>query len=102
MKPLLLIPVALFVAAGCTQPQTSAPATAPPVAQTPAKAPVKLSATQELTKFCRVCVLDKGEKMEEFLPSRLDKTHGGKLYKFCSEPCRKSFDAKPALYALAK
>jgi ABC-type Zn2+ transport system substrate-binding protein/surface adhesin len=97
MKNLILIPAALLVAAGCTQTQIPAP-----VAQTPTKAPVKLSSTQELAKYCRVCVVDRGEKMEEFLPSRLDKKQGEKTYKFCSEPCRKSFDAKPARYALAK
>jgi hypothetical protein len=98
MKNLLLIPVALLVAVGCNPAQTPAP-----VAEAPTSAPpVKLTATQELAKYCRVCVVDKDEKMEEFLPTRLDKTHEGKLYKFCSEPCRKSFDAKPARYALAK
>ena len=96
MKHIFWAPIALFVA-GCN----SAPAPTP-VASVPAPVkPAKLTATQELAKYCRVCVVDKGEKMEEFLPSRLTKTVGGKAYKFCSEPCRKSFDAKPARYVLA-
>lgn len=99
MKNLSLIPVALLVAAGCTPTQTPAPTVAP-VAKAPAKAPAKLTATQELAKYCRVCVVDKGEKMEEFLPTRLDKKHQGQTYKFCSDPCRKSFDAKAEKYQL--
>ena len=102
MKPLLLLPFLLL--AGCTPPQTSAPVTQTPtkapVTQTPTKAPAKLTSAQEIAKFCRVCVVDKGERMEEFLPTRLDKKHEGKLYKFCSEPCRKSFDASPKKYQL--
>ncbi len=95
MKTLILVPAALLGVAGCAPTQTPAP-----VAQTPTKAPAKLTATQELAKYCRVCVVDKGEKMEEFLPTRLDKTHQGQTYKFCSEPCRKSFDANPKKYQL--
>jgi YHS domain-containing protein len=62
--------------------------------------PVKLTAAQELTKYCRVCVVDKGEKIEEFFPSRLDTKQGGKTYKFCSDDCKKKFDANSKRYAL--
>ncbi|HEX9996388.1 MAG TPA: YHS domain-containing protein [Abditibacterium sp.] len=102
MKNLFLIPsltpFVLLFASGCNQAPDS---TVPPVSKA-AATPVKLTSAQELAKYCRVCVLDKGEKMEEFMPSRLDKKYQGQTYKFCSEPCRKSFDAKPARYALAK
>jgi YHS domain-containing protein len=98
MKQLFLVPVALFIAAGCNQTQTAAPAA--PVAKATAAAPVKLTATQELAKYCRVCVVDKGEKMEEFLPTRLNLKSSGQTYKFCSEPCRKNFDANPKKYQL--
>ena len=62
--------------------------------------PVKLTAEQELTKYCRICAVDKGEKIEEFFPSRLDTQHGGKTYKFCSDDCKKKFDANSKRYAL--
>ncbi len=91
----LAVAVALS-AAGCasnTQ-QAAAPTQA---AQTQ---PVKLTPQQELTKYCRVCVVDKGEKIEEFFPSRLDTKQGGKTYKFCADDCKKKFDANSKRYAL--
>ena len=93
---LLAVPT-LFALVGCS-PSTEPVAQAPAAATQPTPVAVKLTATQELEKYCRVCVKDKGEKMDEFLPARLDKKVGGKTYKFCSEPCRKQFDAKPANY----
>lgn len=96
MKNLFLIPVAALCVSGCNAPQTPTP-----LAQQPApKAPIKLTATQELAKYCRVCVVDRGEKMEEFLPTRLNLQSGGHLYKFCSPPCRESFEARPERYQL--
>ena len=93
------LPVALAVGAiGCT------PVIKHPEAETaqraPAPAPAKLSAQQELAKYCRVCVVDKGEKIEEFFPSRLDTKRGGQTYKFCTDGCKKKFDASPGRYAL--
>lgn len=61
---------------------------------------VKLTPQQELAKYCRVCVVDKGEKIEEYLPSRLDTKIGGKIYKFCTDDCKKKFDADEEKYAL--
>ncbi len=96
MRNLILISATLCVAAGCNQTQTPAP-----LAQSPTPAPpVKLTATQEFAKYCRVCVVDKKQKMEEFLPTRLNLKRGGETYKFCSEPCRHSFDANPKKYQL--
>ena len=66
----------------------------------PSKPAVKLTAAQELAKFCRVCVVDKGEKIEEYFPSRLDTKHDGKTYKLCSDDCKTKFDATPKKYAL--
>ncbi|MBW3636375.1 MAG: YHS domain-containing protein [Armatimonadetes bacterium] len=40
--------------------------------------------------------------MEEFLPTRLNAKKDGQTYKFCSEPCRKSFDANPKKYQVPK
>lgn len=106
-KNLLLIPIALALYGCETASTTTATTTAPPTpvkapvtqAVPPASQPVRLTATQELAKFCRVCVVDRGERMEEFLPSRLNLAHGGHTYKFCTENCRKSFEANPKKYA---
>ncbi len=85
-----------LVATGCAS-QTE-PVAAP--VETASVAPVKLTADEELAKFCRVCVVDKGEKIEEFFPSRLNTKRDGKTYKFCSDDCKKKFDAEPKRYAL--
>jgi YHS domain-containing protein len=61
---------------------------------------VRLTAQQELAKYCRVCVLDTGQKMEEPLPAHLDIKHGGKTYKNCSEECKRRFAANPKRYVL--
>ncbi len=98
MKNTILIPAAIALLAGCNQTRY----TEPVGQKAPTTAPAKLTATQELDKYCRVCVLDKGEKMEEFLPTRLNAQKDGQTYKFCSEPCRKSFDANPKKYQIAK
>ena len=97
MKPWLLILLALG-AAGCSSsaPQTQTQAPAPPK---PVQA-AKLSPQAELARYCRVCVVDKGEKIEEFFPSRLDTKRGGQIYKFCTDDCKKKFDASPKRYAL--
>jgi YHS domain-containing protein len=107
MKHWLLPTVAAVLwTAGCASntKQTSAPtqtSQTQPQAQTePQAQPVKLTPEQELTKYCRVCVIDKGEKIEEFFPSRLDTKHGGKTYKLCSDDCKKKFDANSKRYAL--
>jgi hypothetical protein len=92
------LPIALLVS-GCgsntEQAQTS---TTTRTAQVAATQPPKLTPTQELTKYCRVCVVDKGERMEEFFPSRLDTRHKGKTYKFCADRCQKLFVANPKRY----
>ncbi len=91
---------AVFWTAGCASNNQQA-AAPPQVAQSqPQTQPVKLTPEQELTKYCRVCVIDKGEKIEEFFPSRLDTKHGGKTYKLCSDDCKKKFDANSNRYAL--
>lgn len=83
-------------AAGCaSNPEQASAPTQPAQTQ-----PVKLTQQQELTKYCRVCVVDKGEKIEEFFPSRLDTKQGGKTYQFCSDDCKKKFDADSKRYAL--
>jgi YHS domain-containing protein len=73
--------------------------TAPPARPVQTQ-PVKMTPQQELNKFCRVCVVDKGEKIEEFFPSRLDTKKDGKTYKFCTDDCKKKFDANSKRYAL--
>ena len=107
---LFSVAVVMLWAAGCTSnnQQAAAPPglAAPDVSSAPATnqsaqtQPVKLTPEQELKKYCRVCVVDKGEKIEEFFPSRLDTKHAGKTYKFCSDDCRKKFDANSQRYAL--
>ena len=87
--------------AGCAASEPQATTSAPPkLAQTKPTQAAKLSPQAELAKFCRVCVIDKGEKIEEFFPSRLDTKRGGKTYKFCMDDCKKKFDASPQRYAL--
>lgn len=61
---------------------------------------VELTPQQELAKFCRVCVVDRGEKIEEYLPSRLDTKADGQTYKFCTDGCKKKFDANQKPYLL--
>jgi hypothetical protein len=101
MKNLFFIPAAILLMTGCNQTQNAEPVVEAPTAA-PSTAPAKLTATQELDKYCRVCVLDKNERMEEFLPTRLNTQKDGQTYKFCSEPCRKSFDANPKKYQIPK
>jgi hypothetical protein len=97
MKIHLLIPVLLVAATGCN----SVPAEAPqPQSDAPEPKPVALTPQQELAKFCRVCVVDKGEKMPEFLPTRLEVKRAGQSYKFCSDVCRKKFDGQEKRYLL--
>jgi hypothetical protein len=87
---------------GCSSTQNTAQ-TAPASTSASTSPEVKsasLSPQEELKKFCRVCVQDKGEKIEEFLPTRLDTPHAGQTYKFCSDDCKKSFNAAPQKYAL--
>jgi hypothetical protein len=88
--------------AGCASKnqQAAAPGDSAATNQSAQTQPVKLTPEQELTKYCRVCVVDKGERIEEFFPSRLDTQHGGKTYKFCSDDCKKKFDASSKRYAL--
>ena len=93
--PIPIAAVALWMA-GCASNTEQAAA---PVEPAPA-APAQLTADQELAKFCRVCVVDKGEKIEEFFPSRLDTKQGDKTYKFCTDGCKEKFDADPKRYAL--
>ncbi len=103
MKRLLILGAALALIGGCASKdettELAASNTAPVSAATPA-APVKLTAQQELAKYCRVCVVDKGEKIEEFFPSRLDTKKNGNTYKFCADICKKKFDAAPKKYLL--
>lgn len=91
------MPALLMATAGCNSVPTEAPQ---PQTAAPQAKPVALTPQQELAKFCRVCVVDKGEKMPEFLPTRLDAKHAGQSYKFCSDVCRKKFDADEKRYAL--
>ena len=93
---LWILPTIALSAAGCT---SNTEQVAAPVAPDQTQ-PVQLTAQQELTKYCRVCVIDKGEKIEEFFPSRLNTERDGKNYKFCSDDCKKKFDAAPKRYAL--
>ena len=88
-----ILPTIALLAAGCAAKTEQA---AVPVQTLPAQ----LTAQQELAKYCRVCVVDKGEKIEEFFPSRLDTKRDGETYKFCSDNCKKKFDADPKRYAL--
>ncbi len=71
-----------------------------PVENTVSATAVALTPQQELAKFCRVCVVDKGEKIEEYLPSRLDTKVGEQTYKFCTDGCKKKFDANKKTYLL--
>ena len=96
MKITHFLPVALIVVAGCKPPQTTISENVAPQPK-----PVALTPTQELAKFCRVCVVDKGEKMPEFLPSRLDVKRGAQTYKFCADSCREKFDKNAKRYALS-
>ena len=97
MKKLAILLAAplLLAIAGCA-PQAETVAEQP----APTSAPLKLTSAQELAKYCRICVVDKGEKMEEFLPARLDKKVGSQTYKFCTDACRKKFDQNPKPYML--
>ena len=98
---LFLIPAVALALAGCSpQVEQSAPQSQISPANATTAQPVKLSAEQELAKYCRVCVLDDGEKIEEYLPSRLDTRFADKTYKLCSDDCKKKFDADPKKYAL--
>jgi hypothetical protein len=38
--------------------------------------------------------------MGGYLPERLNVAYEGKTYAFCSDDCRKKFEANPAKYAL--
>ena len=51
-------------------------------------------------EWCRVCEVDKGEKLPEYLPSRLDAVRDGQTYQFCNDGCRQKFDADPARYLM--
>src|SRR5690606_33964268 len=84
--------------AGCNAPvQEEAAAPAEIAASATA---VELTPQMELAKFCRVCVVDRGEKIEEYLPSRLDTKVGDQTYKFCTDGCKKKFDASKKPYLL--
>ena len=97
----LILPLALLFA-GCSN--NEAEQASAPVAEStaPVAQPATLTPTQELAKYCRVCVVDKGERIEEFLPARLDTPHDGKTYKFCADICKKKFDADKKRYLLKK
>ena len=84
--------------AGCAQQATQAPT--PPAPVSAPVQPAALTPEQELAKYCRVCVVDNGEKMEEYLPTRLDTKHGGKTYRFCRDECQKKFTANRAKYTI--
>jgi YHS domain-containing protein len=101
LPKILIATACVAVVAGCSAPTETAqaPAISPP---TSSSAPVKLTQAQELDKFCRVCVVDEGKKMPEYLPSRLNKTVDGKTYRFCAEKCRKEFDKNPKKYLAKK
>jgi hypothetical protein len=81
-------------------PQTQPEVTAPAQPRLLPPQPVKLTPQQELARYCRVCVMDTGQRMEEPLPSHLDVKHGGKTYKNCSEECKRRFAANPKRYAM--
>lgn len=55
---------------------------------------------EDLARYCRVCVVDKGERIEEYLPSRLDTAHDGRTYRFCRDSCQEAFEAEPGKYAV--
>lgn len=83
---------------GCTAPVQEEAAA--PAGNTASATTVEPTPQQELAKFCRVCVVDRGEKIEEYLPSRLDTEVGGQTYKFCTDDCKKKFDANQKPYLL--
>src|SRR4028119_470809 len=71
------------------QPEVATPeVTRPAQPQLTQPRTVKLTPQQELARYCRVCVLDTGDKIDEYLPPQLDTKHGGKTYKNCSEQCK--------------
>lgn len=79
---------------GCTQEAKQTPAAPAPVQH------AALTPEQELAKYCRVCVVDNGEKVEEYLPTRLDTKQNDKTYRFCRDECQKKFVADKAKYAV--
>lgn len=97
--PLLLgAPPLLFLLTSCNTAQA-------PVAQnakTAIPAQAKLSPTQQLAKTCRVCVVESGQFIEEFLPSRLDKKVNGQTYRFCADKCREKFDKSPQKFLVSR
>jgi hypothetical protein len=79
---------------------TNATTVSPTASASRAVNPAEVNVEAELAKFCRVCVVDKGEKMPEYLPSRLNTKQGALTYKLCSDDCKKKFDATPAKYLI--
>jgi len=84
--------LALTMLAGCAP--TPEPEAEPQPAQETAATPE--AAAPET--WCRVCEVDRGEKLPEYLPSRLDVTVDGQAYHFCADACRAKFDADPKRY----
>ena len=54
------------------------------------------AAAQARKELCLVCAVKHGEAHEEAV--KAVRTHEGKEYGFCSEPCAKAFAADPAAY----
>lgn len=64
----------------------------------PAPEPPATPVATEPEAWCRVCEVDRGEKLPEYLPSRLDVRRDGQVYRFCADDCRARFDANPGRY----
>lgn len=74
-------------------------ATAPPMPAMPA-VDMATVPDEAVDKYCRVCYVDGGHKMGNYMPDRLKTEHGGKTYGFCSDACKEKFDKNPEKYVL--
>lgn len=96
----LSLALAAVVIAGCSPgPDTSSSAQQAPAVQ---EAQADLTPEQELREYCRVCVVDEGKRMQEYLPSRLDTEVDGLTYRFCNDRCREKFDQTPEIYKITQ
>jgi YHS domain-containing protein len=88
-KTMVAMSCCAFLAIGCGKEAVE------PVADVPVEA-----AAPSPEEWCRVCEVDKGERIPEYLPSRLDVERDGQTYRFCNDGCRAKFDAQPEPYLL--
>jgi hypothetical protein len=94
MAGAVLLALCGVIAAGCGWHSAQAPPPPAPAGDTSAVP------DSEVDRYCRVCYVDGGHKMGGYLPERLNVAYEGKTYAFCSDDCRKKFEANPAKYAL--